>query len=99
MKIIYNQIIWIEFIISYVCSFKHETYFVWSVGCGIFVRIGLPRHKDAKIEIYNTLGKMILDSKIPSNNGSIDVSNVWPGVYIYIIKDEINILQTGIIIK
>jgi hypothetical protein len=37
--------------ISYLSSFKHEIYFVISVGCGTLDLLDLPIQNDAKIEI------------------------------------------------
>ena len=55
--------------------------------------------QNATLAIYNNVGKMIQEKRIVNMKGSIDVSNLSPGIYFLILTHEFGKINKKVVIK
>ena len=65
-----------------------------------FIRISIPENIDmAGLKIFNSLGQVVFEGLIQSENAIIDVSKLGQGMYFVLIKSENNIKKEKLIIR
>ncbi len=64
-----------------------------------FNYIFIKNNKDVKIEVYNVLGKQLMQSTITQSNPKLDISSLYSGIYLLKISDDRNSISKKIIKK